>query len=125
MPASAANILTVSWRVLQDYLATPGWQAPVLGVIALIVMVAWSRQKRLKVIPAGIVTLVAVTLVSLLPLFDGVSRIGQIPQTLPQLSLPLAGLDFTVIMRSALAVLIEIITNTIESIIRLISTLIT
>src|SRR5690625_3299626 len=57
VPASAANILTVSWRVLQDYLATPGWQAPVLGVIALIVMVAWSRQKRLKVIPAGIVTL--------------------------------------------------------------------
>lgn len=104
VPTSAANILTVSWRVVQDYAAAPGWTAPVLGVISLVTMVVWARQKRLKGIPAGIVALVVVTLVSLLPIFADVPRIGQIPQTLPNIALPLAGFDFTVIMRSALAV---------------------
>ena len=98
------NILVASWQATQDFLAQPQWQAPLLALLAVAVMVVWNSRKRLKVVPAGIVTLVVITLLSLLPVFEAVPRIGMIPQTLPEITLPSIGIDLTVLVRSAIAV---------------------
>lgn len=106
LPAATGHdgILQTSWRVLAGFTRAPSWQAPLLGILAIIIMVLWSARRRLRVVPAGIVAMLAVTLVSLLPAFDGVPRIGLIPQALPQFALPLAGIDLTMLVRAALAV---------------------
>jgi len=99
------GILPASWAALGDFVAAPTWAAPALGLLAVAIMLAWSSHPRLKVVPGGIVALLAVTLVSLLPGFEAVPRIGAIPAALPWPSLPIApDLDVTVLVRAALAI---------------------
>ncbi len=102
--ASHESILVASWQAVQDFLAQPQWQAPLLALLAVAIMVVWNLNRRLKVVPAGIVTLVVITLLSLLPVFEAVPRIGMIPQTLPEFTLPVIDIDLTVLVRSAIAV---------------------
>lgn len=107
VPAEVAqheSILVASWNVIQAFLADPVWHAPVLTILTVIVMVVWSGQPKLRAIPAGMVALVVITLVSLLPLFDPVPRIGMIPQTLPEIAWPALNIDLTTLFRSAFAV---------------------
>ncbi len=101
---TSETILVASWQTVSSFVADPGWRAPLLGLLAVAVMVFWASKPKLKAVPAGIVALVSVTLTSLLPVFSQVPRIGVIPQTLPQISLPLAGLDMTMLVRAAFAV---------------------
>jgi sulfate permease, SulP family len=103
--AGHGGILTVSARAIGDFAAAPTFGAPLLGLLAVAVMLGWARVRRLATVPGGIVALVVVTLVSLLPAFGGVPRIGAIPMGLPLPSLPLVpGLDPTVLVRAALAI---------------------
>jgi sulfate permease, SulP family len=103
--AGHGGILTVSARAIGVFVAAPTGAAPLLGLLAVAVMLGWARVRRLATVPGGIVALVVVTLVSLLPAFDGVPRIGAIPMGLPLPSLPLVpGLDPTVLVRAALAI---------------------
>lgn len=106
LPAAghAETILPASWKVLGEFIRQPSLAAPLLALLAVAIMLGWSFLPRVRLVPAGIVTLVAVTVVSLLPLFDGVPRIGLIPQVLPTLALPLPGIEFTTLVRAALAV---------------------
>jgi sulfate permease, SulP family len=92
--AGHGGILGASWRALRDFAAAPTWPAPLLGLLAMAVMLGWPARRAPRTVPGGIVALVVVTLVSLLPAFDGVPRIGAIPVGLPLPSLPLVpGLD--------------------------------
>src|SRR5690606_11732442 len=104
--AGHESILLASWQALQDFAATPQLQAPLLTLLAVAVLIGWGRPLKLRAIPAGIVALLAVTLVSLLPAFSEVPRIGLIPQTLPEITWPQLNLDLTVLVRSAMAIAI-------------------
>lgn len=100
----AETILPASWKVLGDFFSRPSLATPALGLMAVGVMLLWPLLPRARQVPAGIVTLLLVTLVSLLPVFDGVPRIGPLPQALPMPALPLPGIEFTALVRAALAV---------------------
>ena len=101
---TSETILVASWEALNAFLANPQWQAPLLAAVSVLIMVGWSARPKLRIVPAGIITLVAVTLVSLLPAFDAVPRIGLIPQDLPDLAWPAFNIDLTGLVRSAVAV---------------------
>jgi sulfate permease, SulP family len=99
------GILSASLRAWGEFAAAPTWTAPLLGLLAAAVMLGWARVRRLASVPGGIVALLVVTLVSLLPTFAGVPRIGAIPAGLPWPSLALApGIELTVLVRAALAI---------------------
>ena len=100
-----AGILPASVGALRTFASAPSLEPLALGLLAIGVMLAWPAWRRARGVPAGIVALVAVTLVSLLPAFDGVPRIGAIPAALPWPSLPpLPDLDPVVLVRAALAI---------------------
>jgi sulfate permease, SulP family len=99
------GILTASARAMGDFAAAPTWAAPLLGLLAVAVMLGWARVGRLATVPGGIVALGVATLASLLPAFAGVPRVGAIPMGLPLPSLPLVpGVDPTMLVRAALAI---------------------
>jgi sulfate permease, SulP family len=99
------GILPASLDALRAFVAAPTLRPLALGLLAIGVMLAWPAWKRARGVPAGIVALVVVTLVSLLPGFDAVPRIGAIPASLPWPSLPsLPDLDAVVLVRAALAI---------------------
>lgn len=101
----AESVLAASIGALRAFMAAPAWGAPALGLLAVAIMLGWSSVPRLKPVPGGIVALVGVTLVSLLPAFDGVPRIGAIPAALPMPAWPpLPAVDPTVLVRAALAI---------------------
>lgn len=107
VPAAAGHggIVPASLEALRAFGAAPTVRPLALGLLTIAVMLAWPAWKRARGVPAGIVALVAVTLVSLLPVFDGVPRIGAIPAALPWPSLPpLPDLDLVVLVRAALAI---------------------
>ncbi len=107
VPAVAGHggILPASLGAVQAFFTAPTLQPLLLGSLAMGVMVAWPTWRRARSVPAGIVALVAVTLVSLLPGFESVPRIGAIPAALPWPSLPpLPDLDLVVLVRAALAI---------------------
>ncbi len=99
------SILPASARTLADFVQAPSWRAPALGLLAIVVMTAWSRWPRARAVPGGIVALLTVTVLSLLPLFDGVPRIGAIPAALPFPAWPAwPDLELTTLVRAALAI---------------------
>jgi len=99
------GILVSSYRIIAAFAADPDWRAPLLTLLAILIMLIWSATPRLKGVPAGIVALAGVTLASLAPVFAAVPRIGAIPNTLPLPSWPtLAGVDPTLLVRAALAI---------------------
>lgn len=107
VPAEVAqheSILVASWNVVSAFAQNPGWHAPALALLTIAVMIFWSGQPKLRSVPAGMVALIGITLLSLLPLFESVPRIGLIPQTLPELAWPALNIDLTTLVRSAFAV---------------------
>lgn len=99
------GIIPVSWHTVEGYFGSPGLAPPVLGLLTIVVMTLWTRPKNLRVIPASMAALVIVTLVSLLPVFADVPRIGAIPTSLPRPVIPTIPLgELTDVMRAALAI---------------------
>lgn len=100
------SIVLISLQTVQIWLAGPGYLTILLGLITIAVMVGWGRFKQLAVLPGSMAALVIVTLLSLLPAFSAVPRIGAIPRSLPLPMLP----DFSVgpgvvdLARAALAI---------------------
>lgn len=60
---------------------TPDWKPIVIGLIVVLVMIIWPKKWNAK-IPSSLVGIIVATLVSLIPIFDGISLVGQIPKTL-------------------------------------------
>ena len=79
IPVTAATISNAS-----DHL---DGGAVAVALLTVIVMVGWQRFPRLRTVPASMVALLAGTGASLLPVFDGVSRVAGIPRGLPAPSL--------------------------------------
>ena len=107
VPAVAGHggILPASLGAVQTFFTAPTLQPLLLGSLAMGVMVAWPTWRRARSVPAGIVALVAVTLVSLLPGFEDVPRIGAIPGGAAAAgAVPLPDLDLVVLVRAALAI---------------------
>lgn len=102
----AESILLLAARTVRAWLAEPSFLPLVLALLTVGVMLAWGRVKALAAVPASMAALVVVSLVSLLPAFDGVARIGALPRTLPLPSLPPlpTGDALVDIARAALAV---------------------
>ncbi len=59
----------------------PQWQPIVIGLIVVLVMLAWPKKWNAKV-PSSLVGIIVATLISLIPVFDGLSLVGEIPKTL-------------------------------------------
>ena len=59
----------------------PDWKPIVIGLIVVAVMIAWPKKLNAKV-PSSLIGIIVATLVSLLPVFDGLSLVGEIPQKL-------------------------------------------
>jgi SulP family sulfate permease len=99
------SILPVTWRTIEGFLDAPGWASLLLGGITIAGMAGWMAVPGLRGLPAGMIALVAGTLVSLLPVFDGVERVAGIPRGLPSPALPtFGGLPFTDLIRVSLTV---------------------
>ncbi len=82
------SILMISSRTVQLWLQDPGYATLLLALATVAVMLAWGRVKALAAVPGSMAALLVVSLISLAPQFEGVSRIGAIPRSLPLPSLP-------------------------------------
>ena len=60
---------------------SPQWQPIVIGLIVVLVMLIWPKKWNSKV-PSSLVGIIVATLISLIPVFDGLSLVGEIPKTL-------------------------------------------
>jgi len=100
------SIVLIAYQTAREYFSAPQFLPILLALLTIVAMLAWGRVRGLSTIPASMAALVLVTLVSLLPMFADVARIGEIPRSLPMPKLPdlaLAGawVDLT---RAAVAV---------------------
>ena len=86
-PAPPGGV-TGTLMAIPDTLANLQWRELLLGVLTLAVLFLFPKQYR-KYVPAQLVALVAITLISVI-LFDtdSIRRIGEIPSGLPSLVLP-------------------------------------
>ena len=102
----AESILLLSQRTVAAWLASPTTLPLLLAALTVAVMLAWGRVKALAAVPASMAALVVVSLVSLLPAFEGVARIGALPRSLPPPALPAlpSGDAWVDLARAALAV---------------------
>jgi len=102
----AESILLLARRTVAAWLEAPTFMPLVLAALTVAVMLAWGRVKALSAVPASMAALVVASLVSLLPAFDGVARIGALPRSLPLPALPTlpTGDGLVDITRAALAV---------------------
>lgn len=102
----AESILLLAGRALERWAAAPSYLPLVLAAITVIVMLVWGRVRALAAVPASMAALTVVSLVSLLPVFDGVARIGTLPRSLPLPVLPSlpTGDGIVDLARAALAV---------------------
>lgn len=99
------EILPVTFRTLQNYAEAPVLLPAALGLVTILVMALWQRSPRLRLLPASMAALLAGTLLSLLPAFADVPRIGEIPSSLTLPALPIIPSDgLTDLFRAALAV---------------------
>lgn len=60
---------------------TPQWQPIVIGLIVVAVMLVWPKKWNAKV-PSSLIGIIVATLISLIPIFDGLSLVGDIPKKL-------------------------------------------
>ncbi len=60
---------------------TPSWQPIVIGLIVVLVMLIWPKKWNTKV-PSSLIGIIVATLISLIPIFDNLSLVGEIPKTL-------------------------------------------
>lgn len=100
------SIVSISVQTVRAWLAAPGMLTALLALLTVAIMVAWNRFKWLKGLPGSMAAMISVTLVSLLPVFDGVPRIGAIPRSLPLPMLPSldVGPGMVDLARAALAI---------------------
>src|SRR5690606_19993148 len=82
------SIVVLALATVRSWAAAPTFTPALLALLAVVVMVGWSRVRALGVVPASMAALLVVTLVSLLPPFAEVARIGEIPRSLPMPHLP-------------------------------------
>lgn len=86
------SIVAISLETLRAWAAAPGLTTVLLGLATVVAMVAWGRVRALAVVPASMAALLFATLLSLLPPFAEVARIGEIPRSLPMPHLPVLAL---------------------------------
>lgn len=100
------SIVFISVQTVREFLARPGYLPASLALLTVVAMLAWGRVRALGGVPASMAALVIVTLVSLLPPFEGVARIGEIPRSLPLPALPDLALSgaWVELTRAAIAV---------------------
>jgi SulP family sulfate permease len=100
------SIVLIAYQTAREFVAAPQILPILLALITIVAMLAWGRVPALSFIPASMAALVLVTLVSLMPAFLDVARIGEIPRSLPMPKLPdlaLAG-AWVELSRAAVAV---------------------
>ncbi len=102
----AESILLLAGRTIQRWLEAPSYLPLILGATTAVVMLAWGRVRALAAVPASMGALVTVSLMSLLPAFEGVARIGTLPRSLPLPTLPAlpTGDGLVDLFRAALAI---------------------
>lgn len=100
------SIVSISIAAVGNWLDAPGYLTILLALLTIAIMVGWGRVKQLAVVPASMAALVIVTLVSLLPAFEAVPRIGAIPRSLPLPILPTLdiGIGLVELARASLAI---------------------
>jgi SulP family sulfate permease len=100
------SIVSISVRTVQLWLVEPGYLTILLAVVTVVLMVGWGRVRQLRSVPGSMAAMIIVTLVSLLPVFDAVPRIGAIPRSLPMPVLPslAVGPGMVELARAALAI---------------------
>ncbi len=89
--ADGEQILAVTWRVLVEAGHGIPWTGPAIGLLTIVVMVAWQHIERLRAIPASMAALLIGTVVSLGSPFAEVARVTAIPAGLPTPHLPQLG----------------------------------
>ncbi|HRP47297.1 MAG TPA: SulP family inorganic anion transporter [Trueperaceae bacterium] len=82
------SIVFIAIQTVREYVAQPSYLPAVIALITVAAMLGWGRVKLLSVVPASMAALVIVTLISLLPPFADLARIGEIPRSLPLPMLP-------------------------------------
>lgn len=100
------SIVLISFRTVQQWLQAPTFATLVLAAATIAVMVGWGRIKALAVLPASMAALLIVSLMSLLPQFESVARIGAVPRSLPMPQFPMIAFSdaFVDLARAAIAV---------------------
>ncbi len=100
------SIVSISIQTVRAWLGAPGVLTVLLALLTVAIMVGWSRFKRLKGLPGSMAAMISVTLISLLPVFESVPRIGVIPRSLPLPMLPSldVGPGMVELARAALAI---------------------
>lgn len=100
------SIVLLSWETVQTWLAAPGFAAPILALLTIAIMLGWGAIKQLHLVPGSMAALVIGTLLSFLPPFQGIERIGAIPQAigLPKMPTMIFSDGMIDLARAALAV---------------------
>lgn len=100
------SIVSISIRTVRLWLEAPGYLTILLALLTIAIMLGWGRVKQLKAVPASMAAMISASLVSLLPAFDAVPRIGAIPRSLPLPVLPSfdVGPGMVELARAALAI---------------------
>ncbi|MEZ4607726.1 MAG: SulP family inorganic anion transporter [Deinococcales bacterium] len=98
------SILEVSYHTFKTFLVAPHFKSILLALITIGVMLFWLRQKRLSAFPASMAALIIGSVVSALPFFHEVARIGLIPSGLPKPQLLLPTIALNDLFRAAIAV---------------------
>ncbi|TKK91738.1 SulP family inorganic anion transporter [Herbidospora galbida] len=83
-PGNGEKVVVVAWQAVHDFLAEPGWQAPVIAAGVAALMLAGSRWR--PTVPFSLIAVAATTVIAELAELN-VSRIGALPAGLPVPSL--------------------------------------
>ncbi|HEX7004338.1 MAG TPA: SulP family inorganic anion transporter [Trueperaceae bacterium] len=103
--AHGESIVPLALEAVRGYAVAPTLPPLLLGSMTVVLMLLWGRVRALRAVPASMAALLAVTLLSLLPAFGNVPRIGSIPVGLPLPSIPaIPAADMGELLRAALAV---------------------
>src|SRR5262245_15550799 len=102
---SGESVVLQSFGTLRAYMTKPGYRTVIVAAFTMIFMVVWA--KRIRTFPASMAALIAGTLISYIPLFAHVPRIGTIPRglSMPHFAIHDLG-NLTDLTRAAMAVAI-------------------
>ena len=100
------SIVGISIQTVRLWLGAPGVLTILLALLTIAIMVGWGRVSQLRAVPGSMAAMIIVTLMSLLPVFSQVPRIGAIPRSLPMPVLPSfdVGPGMVDLARAALAI---------------------
>jgi len=99
------SVVLQSFHTLKAYALAPGYRTVVVAAFTMLFMFAWGR--RFRTFPSSMAALIVGTLISYIPIFATVPRIGTIPRglALPHFSFQDLG-NLTDLTRAAMAVAI-------------------